>query len=191
MLGLEPKNAEALRVIGSAVDAVVHEADGALEAGDRATAKARRDTAAKLASDYQVPSQGIAKLSERITEAERLAREAEDEAARLARETQEQKAALAAREGKIEDLVEKATRAIAQDRLTAPANDNAVKHVRDLLGLDPGNLEAQGLAAGVRDRYIALADKAVADAGFAKARESGAPGGGNRLGVSPERRPDP
>ena len=171
VLGLEPKNAEALRVIGSAVDAVVHEADGALEAGDMATAKARRDTAAKLASDYQVPSQGIAKLSERITEAERLAREAEDEAARLARETQEKKAALAAREGKIEDLVEKATRAIAQDRLTAPANDNAVKHVRDLLGLDPGNLEAQGLAAGVRDRYIALADKAVADAGFAKARD--------------------
>ena len=103
VLGLEPKNAEALRVIGSAVDAVVHEADGALGAGDMATAKARRDAAAKLASDYQVPSQGIAKLSERITEAERLAREAQDEAARLARETQEKKAALAAREGKIED----------------------------------------------------------------------------------------
>jgi serine/threonine protein kinase len=171
VLGLEPKNGEALRVIGSAVDAVIHEADGALGAGDMATAKARRDTVAKLASDYQVPSQGIAKLSERITEAERLAREAEDEAARLARETQEEKAARAAREVKIEDLVEKATRAIAQDRLTAPANDNAVKHVRDLVSLDPGNLEAQGLAAGVRDRYIALADKAVADAGFAKARE--------------------
>ncbi|MGH8733438.1 MAG: hypothetical protein ACREVB_07130, partial [Burkholderiales bacterium] len=171
VLGLEPKNTEALRVIGSAVDAVVDEADGALGAGDMATAKARRDAAAKLASTYQVPSQSIAKLSERITEAERLAREAEDEAARLARETQEEKAALAAREVKIEDLVEKATRAIAQDRLTAPANDNAVKHVRDLLSLDPGNVEAQGLAAGVRDRYIALADKAVADAGFAKARE--------------------
>ncbi|MBA2591258.1 MAG: hypothetical protein H0U97_02955, partial [Gammaproteobacteria bacterium] len=171
VLGLEPKNAEALRVIGSAVDAVVHEADGALGAGDMATAKARRDAAAKLASDYQVPSQGIAKLSDRIVEAERLAREAQDEAARLAREAQEKKAALAAREGKIEDLVEKATRAIAQDRLTAPANDNAVKHVRDLVSLDPGNLEAQGLATGVRDRYIALADKAVADAGFAKARD--------------------
>ena len=171
MLGLEPKNAEALRVIGSAVDAVVQEADGALGAGDMVAAKARRDTAAKLASDYQVPSQGIAKLSERITEAERLAREAEDEAARLARETQEEKAAPAAREVKIEDLVEKATRAIAQDRLTAPANDNAVKHVRDLVSLDAGNLEAQGLAAGVRDRYIALADKAVTDADFAKARD--------------------
>jgi len=171
VLGLEPKNTEALRVIGNAVDAVVHEADGALEAGDRATAKARRDTAAKLASDYQVPSQGIAKLSERITEAERLARDEQDEAARLARETQEKKAALAVREQKIEDLVEKASRAIAQDRLTAPSNDNAVKHVRDLVSLEPGNLEAQGLAAGVRDRYIALADKAVADAGFAKARE--------------------
>ncbi|MGH8571729.1 MAG: hypothetical protein ACREX8_04020, partial [Gammaproteobacteria bacterium] len=129
-LGLEPKNAEALRVIGSAVDALVHEADGALGVGDRATAKARRDTAAKLASDYQMPSQGIATLSERITEAERVAREAEDAAARLAREMQEQKVALAAREAKIEGLVEKATRAIAQDRLTAPANDNAVKHLR-------------------------------------------------------------
>ena len=171
VLGLEPKNAEALRVIGSAVNAVVHEADAALGAGDTATAKARRDAAAKLASDYQVPSQGIAKLSERITEAERLAREEKDKAARLARETQEKKAALAAREAKIEDLVDKATRAIAQDRLTAPANDNAVKHVRDLVSLDPGNMEAQGLAAGVRDRYIALADKAVADAGFAKARD--------------------
>ncbi|MGH8487524.1 MAG: hypothetical protein ACREXS_01270, partial [Gammaproteobacteria bacterium] len=171
VLGLEPKNTEALRVIGSAVDAVVDEADGALGAGDLATAKARRDAAAKLASTYQVPSQSIAKLSERITEAERLAREAEDEAARLARETQEKKAALAAREAKIEDLIEKATRAIAQGRLTAPANDNAVKHVRDLLSLDPGNVEAQGLAVGVRDRYIALADKAVADAGFAKARD--------------------
>ena len=191
VLGLEPKNAEALSVIGNAVDAVVHEADGALEAGDRATAKSRRDTAAKLASDYQVPSQGIAKLSERITEAERLAREAEDEAARLARETQAKKAALAARAGKIEDMVEKATRAIAQDRLTAPANDNAVKHVRDLLSLDPGNLEAQGLAAGVRDRYIALADKAVADAGFAKARElerqAGDIASEFRLGVDPIR----
>ncbi|MGH8591118.1 MAG: hypothetical protein ACREXX_17905, partial [Gammaproteobacteria bacterium] len=171
VLGLEPKNTEALRVIGSAVDAVVDEADGALGAGDLATAKARRDAAAKLASTYQVPSQSIAKLSERITEAERLAREEEHEAARLARETQEKKAALAAREAKIEDLVEKATRAIAQDRLTAPANDNALKHVRDLANLDPGNVEAQSLAAGVRDRYIALADKAVADAGFAKARE--------------------
>ncbi|MGH7946273.1 MAG: hypothetical protein ACREF9_14865, partial [Opitutaceae bacterium] len=65
----------------------------------------------------------------------------------------------------------KATRAIAQDRLTAPANDNAVKHVRDLLSLDPGNVETEDLAAEVRDRYIALADKAVADAGFAKARQ--------------------
>ncbi|MCA1852346.1 MAG: hypothetical protein LC647_08115, partial [Beggiatoa sp.] len=166
-LGLEPKNAEALRVIGSAVDALVHEADGALGAGDRATAKARRDTAAKLASDYQMPSQSVATLSERIIEAERVAREAEDAAARLARDMQEQKAALV----KIEGLVEKATRAIAQDRLTAPANDNAVKHLRDLISLDPGNVEAQGLAAGVRDRYIALADKAVADAGFQKARD--------------------
>ncbi|MGQ0592645.1 MAG: hypothetical protein ACT4QB_08345, partial [Gammaproteobacteria bacterium] len=171
VLSLEPKNAEALRVIGSAVDAVVHEADAALGAGDTATAKTRRDAAAKLASDYQVPSQGIAKLSERITETERLTREAEDKAARLVRETQEKKAALAARESKIEDLVDKATRAIAQDRLTAPANDNAVKHVRDLVSLDPGNLEAQGLAAGVRDRYIALADKAVAGGDFAKARD--------------------
>ena len=171
VLGLEPKNAEALRVIGSAVNAVVHEADAALGARDTATAKAQRDAAAKLASDYQVPSQSIAKLSERITEAERLAREEKDKAARLASETQEKKAALAAREAKIEDLVDKATRAIAQDRLTAPANDNAVKHVRDLVSLDPGNLEAQALAAGVRDRYIALADKAVADAGFAKARD--------------------
>jgi serine/threonine protein kinase len=160
VLGLEPKNAEALRVIGSAVNAVVHEADAALGAGDTATAKARRDAAAKLASDYQVPSQSIAKLSERITEAERLARE-----------TQEKKAALAAREAKIEDLVDKATRAIAQDRLTVPANDNAMKHVRVLVRLDPGNMEAQALAAGVRDHYIALADKAVADAGFAKARD--------------------
>ena len=171
VLGLEPKNTEALRVIGSAVNAVVQEADTALGAGDMATAKARRDAASKLASDYQVPSQGIAKLSERITEAERLAREAEDKAARLARETQEKKAALAARQAKIEGLVDKATRAIAQNRLTTPANDNAVKHVRDLVSLDPGNLEAQGLAAGVRDRYIALADKAVADTGFAKARD--------------------
>ncbi|MGH8562624.1 MAG: protein kinase domain-containing protein [Gammaproteobacteria bacterium] len=171
VLGLEPKSTEALRVIGDAVDAVVDEADGALGAGDMATAKARRDAAAKLASTYQVPSQSIAKLSERITEAERLAREAEDEAARLARETQEKKAALVAREAKIEDLIEKATRAIAQDRLTAPANDNAMKHVRDLVSLDPGNVEAQGLAAGVRDRYIALADKAVADAHFTKARD--------------------
>ncbi len=167
VLGLEPKNAEALRVIGSAVDAAVQEADAALAAGDVATAKARRDVAAKLASDYQAPSQGIAKLSERISE--RLAREAEDQAARLAREAQ--KAVPAAREVKIEDLVDKATRAIAQDRLTAPANDNAVKHIRDLVRLDPGNFEAQGLAAGVRDRYIALADKAVADAAFAKARD--------------------
>ena len=171
VLGLEAKNAEALRVIGSAVNAVVDEADAALGAGDTATAKARRDAAAKPASDYQVPSQSIAKLSERITEAERLAREEKDKAARLARETQEKKAALAAREAKIEDLVDKATRAIAQDRLTAPANDNAVKHVRDLVSLDPGNMEAQALAAGVRDHYIALADKAVADAGFAKARD--------------------
>ncbi len=118
-----------------------------------------------------MPGQSIAKLSERITEAERLAREEQDEAALLALEVPGKRPTLAAREANIEVLVDKATRAIAQDRLTAPANENAVKHVRDLVGLDPENSEAQRLSAGVRDRYIALADKAVADAGFAKARD--------------------
>ncbi len=160
ILGLEPENSEALRLIGSAVNAVVHDADAALEAGDAATAKARRDLAAKLAADYPVPSQSVAKLSERITEAERRVSEAT-----------EKKAALALREAQIKDRVDKAMRAIAQDRLAAPAIDNAVQHLRDLIELAPENADVQRLSSALRDRYVALADKAVAGADFDKARE--------------------
>jgi hypothetical protein len=156
VLNLDAKNAEALRLIGSAVDAQLRDADAALAAGDWAKAKTLRDTASGLASDFNLPSQAIAKLSDRISEVER---------------EQESRTAQAARDAQIEALLEKAERAIAQGRLTAPANDNAVKYARELRKLDPGSAEVQLLGNALRDRYVALADEAVAADEFAKARE--------------------
>ncbi len=153
ILDLEPKNPEAMRLIGSAVEALVQDADRALAAQNTETAKARRDAASKLASDYRVPDASVAKLNERIDAADRLARAAKE------------------REAKIEGLVDKATRAIQDGRLTTPANDNAVNSVRELMRLDPANSEAAGLVAAVRDRYVALADQALAGGDVAKARE--------------------
>jgi hypothetical protein len=175
VLGIDAKNAEALRVLGSAVDARLRDADTALAAGDTSKAKALRDLASDLASRHGLPSQGIARLSDRIAEGERLAREAQD-----------QKRALAAREDQIEALLEKTERAIAQDRLTAPANDNAVKYARELLKLEPGSAEVQLLGGAMRDRYIALADQAVDRMDFPKARELERQAGaiGSEFGVS-------
>jgi uncharacterized caspase-like protein len=53
-----------------------------------------------------------------------------------------------------QELLQKAHAAFAANRLTTPANDSALKWSRDLLALDPGNLEARAIIRQVIDKYL-------------------------------------
>lgn len=60
-------------------------------------------------------------------------------------------------EGKgITDALNQAKQALAQDRLTTPAEDNAVKYVEQALAIAPENPEAMKLLEQITDRYDEL-----------------------------------
>ncbi len=60
-------------------------------------------------------------------------------------------------EGKgIADVLNQAKQALAQDRLTTPAEDNAVKYVEQALAIVPENPEAMKLLEQITDRYDEL-----------------------------------
>lgn len=162
VLDLDPKNAAALGIIGSAVViATVNDGDAALKAGDTTTAMGLRDVAKNFAAKYGGADQAIEGLSGRIVEAER------DE-----RERNEQDGQRAAREARIMQLIASGDRALSEDRLMTPADDNAMQHARDLKALDPRHPGARRLVSAVIDRYVLLAEAGVAKEDFEKARES-------------------
>ncbi len=68
-------------------------------------------------------------------------------------------------------LLEKARAYVAQNRLTTPADDNAVELCLQALQLDPGNREALGLLRQIVERYVAWGDDQAARGAFARARE--------------------
>lgn len=65
--------------------------------------------------------------------------------------------ALPAKQQQAASLVAKGDLALTKDRLTVPANDNALLHYRQALALDPDNAQAQAGIKRVAKRYRKLA----------------------------------
>lgn len=88
---------------------------------------------------------------------------------RLQEEVQSQLAALN-RSGQVDELLEKAERSIAADRLSTPSGNNAVEYLRQALSLDPANARAARNLEAVADRYAVLVADALQNGALALAR---------------------
>lgn len=73
-------------------------------------------------------------------------------------------------ENAVHEMLEFAQRALTEDRLTTPANDNANAYYRIVLQLDPENAPATQGLAHIANRYGVLAKRAAAKGDPAKAR---------------------
>lgn len=88
---------------------------------------------------------------------------------RLQEEVQAQLAALN-RSSQVDELLEKAERSIAADRLSTPSGNNAVEYLRQALSLDPANARAARNLDAVADRYAVLFADALQNGALALAR---------------------
>ena len=71
---------------------------------------------------------------------------------------------------KIIGLLNNAKLALAENRLMSPANDNAYDRYRRVLKLDPTDKRAQSGLRKIAERYVSLADQAVAKDDITQAR---------------------
>ncbi|MGH8581699.1 MAG: hypothetical protein ACREWG_02715 [Gammaproteobacteria bacterium] len=72
---------------------------------------------------------------------------------------------------RIPTLLSQARRALAQDRLTLPSGDNAVRYAQQILDLAPGHPDALRVLEEVVQRYGLIADTALDRAEALRARE--------------------
>lgn len=68
--------------------------------------------------------------------------------------------ASAQKRGKVQELMENATRAFNQQRFMTPAGDNTISYLQSVLALEPGFPAAKDLEERVVEQYIVLAEKA-------------------------------
>jgi hypothetical protein len=71
---------------------------------------------------------------------------------------------------RVADWMRAADRALAANRLTTPADDNAYDHYRQVLDLDPDHAEAHAGLKRIADRYAAIARRALAANKLSSAR---------------------
>jgi len=74
-------------------------------------------------------------------------------------------------EGRIKALLRQAEAHLAADRLTTPPGMNALEKYREVIGLDPENVEAEEGLKRLVGRYVELANKAITSGDYAKAGE--------------------
>ena len=70
----------------------------------------------------------------------------------------------------VEQLLTRAERALASDRLTVPADDNAYRHYRAVLALEPGNPRARAGVRRILARYQGLAQQRLRKGDLSGAR---------------------
>ena len=70
----------------------------------------------------------------------------------------------------VQRLLEAADRALSQDRLTTPANDNAWQRYLRILDIDPGNADAQAGITAIADRYLSWSIEHARDGSLKRAR---------------------
>jgi serine/threonine protein kinase/tetratricopeptide (TPR) repeat protein len=139
VLDEDPANAEAENGITGIVDQIVAAGDGALDARDFPAAKIHLEQASKIRPD----AGAVARLAERYAS---LGGSAAGEA--KARE--------------VEALLNRAEEDFEHLRLSSPARDNALYRYREVLKLEPDNAEAARGIRAIVDKYVELAQSAMA-----------------------------
>lgn len=76
----------------------------------------------------------------------------------------------AARKAEVAQILERAERAVASDRLMVPADDNAYGYYRAVLALDPGNPQARAGVGRIVTRYQGLAQERLRKGDLSGAR---------------------
>ena len=71
---------------------------------------------------------------------------------------------------RLDELLQAAERALAEDRLLTPQSDNAYQHFQDALALEPDLPEARLGFERIVERYLALANRAIERERWASAR---------------------
>jgi len=139
---LDPGNTDIREVLAGILQATVVQGEQALSKGDLSQAKALHETAASLVKEYALTDDNLARLVQGIADEERKL------------------AAQAARDERIEELMDRARKARAADRWTEPVEDNVLAYATQVLGLLPGHQGAQELVAQTVARILELAQAA-------------------------------
>ncbi|MGH8615215.1 MAG: protein kinase domain-containing protein [Gammaproteobacteria bacterium] len=142
VLALEPGNTDVREVLAGILHANVAQAEQALSKGDLSQAKALHESAASLVNEYALADDNLPRLVQGIAGEERKL------------------AAQAARGERIEELMDRARKARAADRWTAPAEDNVLAYANQVLGLLPQHQGARELVAQTVARTLELAQAA-------------------------------
>lgn len=152
VLALEPRNKAIREVLADILHATAAQAEQALSKGDLSQAKALHETAASLVKEYALAGDNLARLVQGIA----------DEEQKLA--------AQAARDERIEELMDRAKKARAADRWTEPAADNVLAYANQVLGLLPGHQGARELVAQTVAQTLELAQAAFDGGELAQAK---------------------
>lgn len=164
ILKLEPQQPEAQRIVSEAAAWYVSSAERALAQGDLNKAQRYQQAAQKLITEYPLTHLEVQALAERISnelkqQAETARRKKDEEPQRLTRQHEAKKAAQAEQ---IDSLLRKAQQALAANRSTLPAGDNAVDYAGQVLSLQPKHAQARRILEEIIGRLVALGEVALA-----------------------------
>lgn len=157
MLALAPRHEAALELVRGVVGKLIQQAEMGLEAGNLDGAKILLEQTQSIARQYPIENRKLAKLADQIATEERRLAEAEREKQRRIQQAKREEQRLA----QINDLVQKAQQALADNRLSVPAGHNATVYAEQVLKLQPNHREGQRVLEGVAGRYIALGEVAL------------------------------
>lgn len=162
VLALDPQNQQALA--GIANIAAVFLSQSVAEAEKENFSRARALVAAAIQIDSQHPD--LQSTQQKINEFEALKQQQEMSLAAQQAQSEEQirqqqEQAKKARALQISNLLAAAEQDLQQDRLQSPPGDNAVGKFRQVLQLEPSNLEALEGLQKVGEKYIVLANAEI------------------------------
>jgi len=148
VLELLPEHQGARELIGQTVAWTLELAEAAFDRGELDKAKSLNDQAQEIARQYAVAGTDREGLGQRIAADEQHRQQIEQRQVETA--------------ARLEELTRRANKALADNNLTTPKQDNVVAYVRELIELAPQDAQARGLLGAVIERYVEMTDKALA-----------------------------
>jgi tetratricopeptide (TPR) repeat protein len=171
-LALDPQNMAAMQ--GVSAIAAMYLKQSIAEAEQKNFSRARALVAAAIQIDSQHPD--LQNSQQKINQFEALEQQEKMNLADQKEQTQEeillqQELANKNRMQQISSLLIAATKDLTEDRLQSPAGDNAVQKYRQVLQLEPSNLEALEGLQKVGEKYVVLANNKLKSFEIEKADE--------------------
>ncbi len=149
VVGLLPEHQGARELVAQTVAWTIELAEAAFDRGELDKAKSLNEQAQEIARQYAVAGTDPEGLAQRIAAEERRRQQLGQRQAETA--------------ARLEELTRRANKALAANNLTAPKRDNVVAYARELFALAPQDAQAQRLLGAVIERYVEMADKALAE----------------------------